>query len=93
VKELAALPSRAGVVLDRIERGEVNVQSTQLARHIGRLEKTINRLGGSVIFAALFLGGVLLLDAGRIPSGGTLLACSLATFLWILLSGRSGHGE
>jgi predicted unusual protein kinase regulating ubiquinone biosynthesis (AarF/ABC1/UbiB family) len=93
VKELAALPSRAGRVLERIERGEMNVQSPQLARQIGRLEKSVNRLGGSVIFAALFLGGVLLVDAGRIPLGGALLAGSLATFLWILLSGRNGPAD
>jgi predicted unusual protein kinase regulating ubiquinone biosynthesis (AarF/ABC1/UbiB family) len=93
VKELAALPSRAGRVLERVERGELSVQSPQLARQIGRLEKSVDRLGGSVIFAALFLGGVLLMDAGRIVAGGALLAGSLAAFLWILLSGRGGHGE
>jgi predicted unusual protein kinase regulating ubiquinone biosynthesis (AarF/ABC1/UbiB family) len=90
VKELAALPARAGRVLERIERGEMSVQSPQLSRQIGRLEKAVNRLGGSVIFAALFLGGVLLMDAGRVPLGGALLAGSLTTFLWILLSGRNG---
>jgi predicted unusual protein kinase regulating ubiquinone biosynthesis (AarF/ABC1/UbiB family) len=93
VKELAALPSRAGSVLDRIERGELKVQSPPLERRIGRLEKSVNRLGGSVIFAALFLGGVLMVDAGRIPLGGALLAGSLAVFLWILLSGRNSPAE
>lgn len=93
VKALAALPSQAGRVLDRIERGELSVQSPQLARRIDRVEKAVNRLGGSVIFAALFLGGVLLVDAGRIVAGGALLAASLVTFLWILLSGRNGQAE
>jgi predicted unusual protein kinase regulating ubiquinone biosynthesis (AarF/ABC1/UbiB family) len=93
VKELAALPSRAMRVLETIERGDLNVQSPQLARQIGRLEKSVNRLGGSVIFAALFLGGVLILDAGRLAAGGAVLALSLAVFLWILLSGRNGRGE
>jgi predicted unusual protein kinase regulating ubiquinone biosynthesis (AarF/ABC1/UbiB family) len=93
VKDLAALPSRAGRALDRIDRGELNVQSPQLANRIGRLEKSVDRLGGSVIFAAFFLGGVLLLDAGRIPWGGGLLAGSLAVFIWILLSGRNVPGE
>jgi predicted unusual protein kinase regulating ubiquinone biosynthesis (AarF/ABC1/UbiB family) len=84
VKELAALPSRAGRVLERIERGELNVQSPQLSRRIGRLEKSVDRLSGSVIFAALLLGGLFLLDGGRILWGGGLLAGSLAVFLWIL---------
>jgi predicted unusual protein kinase regulating ubiquinone biosynthesis (AarF/ABC1/UbiB family) len=88
VKDLVALPSRAGHVLDRIERGELNVQSSQLAGRIGRLEKSIDRLGGSVIFAALLLGGVFLLDAGRILWGGGLVAGSVAVFLWILFLGK-----
>jgi predicted unusual protein kinase regulating ubiquinone biosynthesis (AarF/ABC1/UbiB family) len=93
VKELAALPSRAGRVLDRIERGELNVQSPQLSRQINRLEKSVNRLGGSVIFAALLLGGVLMVENDRIPLGGALLAGSLAVFFWILFSGRNGPAE
>ncbi len=88
VKELAALPSRAGRVLERIERGEMAVQSPQLERRIRRLENSVDRLGGSVIFAALFLGGVLLADAGRIAAGGALLVVSLAVFLWILFGGK-----
>ena len=58
VKQLAALPSQAGRLLQTIERGELSVQSPQLARRIGRLEKSVDRLGGSVVFAALLLGGV-----------------------------------
>jgi predicted unusual protein kinase regulating ubiquinone biosynthesis (AarF/ABC1/UbiB family) len=88
VKELAALPSRAGRALEKMERGELAVQSPQLERRIRRLENSINRLGGSVIFAALFLGGVLLADGGRALAGGALLAVSLAVFLWILFGGK-----
>jgi predicted unusual protein kinase regulating ubiquinone biosynthesis (AarF/ABC1/UbiB family) len=93
VKTLAALPSRAGHVLDTIERGELSVQSPQLGRHISRLENAVNRLAGSVVFAALLLGGVVMLQSGRIALGGTLLAVSLVTFLWILLPRRNGHGD
>jgi predicted unusual protein kinase regulating ubiquinone biosynthesis (AarF/ABC1/UbiB family) len=93
VKQLAALPARAGSVLEKIENGELAVQSPQLARRVGRLEKSVDRLGGSVIFAALLVGGVMLVDAGRITLGGGLLAGSLAVFLWILFSGRNGPGE
>ncbi|MGB7537695.1 MAG: AarF/UbiB family protein [Anaerolineales bacterium] len=93
VKELAALPSRAGRVLEKIERGEMNVQSPRLERRIRRLENSVNRLDGSVIFAALLLGGVLLVDAGRTVAGGALMAGSLVLFLWILISGRNGPAD
>jgi predicted unusual protein kinase regulating ubiquinone biosynthesis (AarF/ABC1/UbiB family) len=89
VKTLAALPSQAGRVLDTVERGELSVRSPQLARRISRLEHAINRLTGGLVFAALLLGGVLLVDTGRIPLGGALLVASLATLLWILFSGRN----
>jgi predicted unusual protein kinase regulating ubiquinone biosynthesis (AarF/ABC1/UbiB family) len=93
VKELAALPSRAGRVLERIERGELDVRSPQLARRIGRLENAVNRLTGGVIFAVFFLGGLSLLQTGQTTAGGVLVAVSAVVFLWILLSGRGGRPE
>ncbi|HEY5118066.1 MAG TPA: AarF/UbiB family protein [Anaerolineales bacterium] len=93
VKTLAALPMQAGRVLDTIERGELSVRSPQLARRISRLENAINRLTGGLVFAALLLGGVLLLDSGRIPLGGVLLVVSVAPLLWILVSGRNGPAD
>ncbi len=93
VKTLAALPSQAGRVLGTIERGELSVQSPELARRIGRLENAINRLGASMVFSVLLLGGVLMVDSGRALLGGAMLAVSAATFLWILFSGRNGSGE
>jgi predicted unusual protein kinase regulating ubiquinone biosynthesis (AarF/ABC1/UbiB family) len=89
VKELVALPARTGRVLERIERGEMRIQSPQLERQIDRLEKSVNQLGGSVIFAALFLGGVLLVDGSHVTAGGALMAVSLAVFLWIVISSRN----
>jgi predicted unusual protein kinase regulating ubiquinone biosynthesis (AarF/ABC1/UbiB family) len=92
-KTLAALPSQAGRVLTTIERGELGVRSPQLAWRVRRLEHSVDRLAGGVVFAALFLGGVLLVDAGRILPGGAALAASLITFLWMLFFGRGGPPE
>jgi predicted unusual protein kinase regulating ubiquinone biosynthesis (AarF/ABC1/UbiB family) len=88
IRKLAALPARIGGVMDRLERGDLNVQSPQLSRQISRLERATNRLAGSVVFAALLLGGVWSLDTGRDLLGGILLTVSLVTLLWMLLSGR-----
>jgi predicted unusual protein kinase regulating ubiquinone biosynthesis (AarF/ABC1/UbiB family) len=93
VKKLAALPAQAGRVLEQIERGGLSVQSPQLGRQIRRLEKAVNRLAGGVVFAALLLGGVWMLDSGRTPLGGSLLALSLADLLWMVFSGRGGRAE
>jgi predicted unusual protein kinase regulating ubiquinone biosynthesis (AarF/ABC1/UbiB family) len=92
-KQLAALPPQAGRVLERFERGEVSVQSPQLARRIRLLERAVDRLAGGVVFAALLLGGVWLVQTDRIPLGGTLLAASAVTLLWFFLSGRSESAE
>jgi predicted unusual protein kinase regulating ubiquinone biosynthesis (AarF/ABC1/UbiB family) len=92
-KKLLALPAQADRVLTAMERGELNVRSDQLARRIGRLENAVNRLAGSVVFAAFFLGALWLLENGRIPSGLSLLAVSTVALLGTLLSGRIHHPE
>jgi len=90
VKQLSALPAQAGHVLNTIEHGELSVRSPQLSRRVLRLESAVNRLTGGVVFAALFLGGVMLVDTGRNLLGEGALALSLVAFLFIILSGR-GH--
>jgi predicted unusual protein kinase regulating ubiquinone biosynthesis (AarF/ABC1/UbiB family) len=60
VKQLIALPAQTNRVLTRVERGEFNVNTPQANRQIYHLESAVNRLTGSVIFAAFLFGGVLL---------------------------------
>ena len=87
-KQLLALPGQAGRMFAAMERGEWNVRSDQLARRIGRVENAVNRMAGSVVFAALLLAGVLLANAGNSPAGVALMAGSLIAFLWMVFSGR-----
>ncbi|HET9910863.1 MAG TPA: AarF/UbiB family protein [Anaerolineales bacterium] len=60
VKQLIALPAQTNRVLTRMERGELNVNTPQANRQIYHLESAVNRLTGSVVFAAFLFGGVLL---------------------------------
>lgn len=90
VKELAALPARAGRVLTRLERGELNVQMPQVSRQIYHLEGAINRLAGSLIFAALLTGGVLLFRSGDLIAGYVFWGLSLLALIWTLFLTR-GH--
>jgi predicted unusual protein kinase regulating ubiquinone biosynthesis (AarF/ABC1/UbiB family) len=93
VKELIALPSLSSRVLSRMERGDLTVQAPEVSRQMRSLEKAVNRLTGSVIFTALMVGGLVLLNNGKALPAEILFGCSGLTLIWILLSGRSGSGR
>jgi predicted unusual protein kinase regulating ubiquinone biosynthesis (AarF/ABC1/UbiB family) len=92
-KKWVALPAQAGRVMETLERGGLIVQSPQLSHRIRRLENSVDRLGGSMLFTAFLLGGVILVAVDRIALGEALLAVSAVVFLWVLFSGRNGHME
>ncbi|RPJ21878.1 MAG: AarF/ABC1/UbiB kinase family protein, partial [Chloroflexi bacterium] len=64
VKQLISLPAQTGRVLTRLERGELSVNTPQVNRQIYHLESAVNRLVGSIMFAAFLFGGVLLYQSG-----------------------------
>jgi predicted unusual protein kinase regulating ubiquinone biosynthesis (AarF/ABC1/UbiB family) len=90
VKELIALPSQTGRILTRLERGELDVNIPQVNRQIYHLEGAINRLVGSVIFAAFLFGGVLLYSGGYFTPGFIFWGLSGLALLWILFM-SGGH--
>ena len=90
VKQLIALPSQTGRVLTRLERGELNVNVPQVNRQIFHLEGAVNRLTGSILFAAFFFGGVLLYQGGDIRLGYLFWGFSGITLVWMLFFSR-GH--
>ncbi len=90
VKELIALPGQTGRVLTRIERGELNVNTPQVNRQIFHLESAVNRLTGSIVFAAFLFGGVLLFQSENITLAYLFWAFSAVTFLWMAFLAR-GH--
>jgi predicted unusual protein kinase regulating ubiquinone biosynthesis (AarF/ABC1/UbiB family) len=90
VKELVALPSQTGRVLTRLERGELTVNVPQVNRQIYYLEGAVNRLGGSIMFAAFFFGGVLLYQSGDILFSYVSWLLSGGTLLWMAFFSR-GH--
>lgn len=90
VKQLIALPSQTGRVLTRLERGELNVNVPQVNRQIFHLEGAVNRLTGSIMFAAFLFGGVLLYQGGDLQLGYLFWGFSGATLLWMLFFSR-GH--
>jgi hypothetical protein len=69
-----------------MERGELSVREPQLVAQVSRLERTISRLAGSLIFAVLMLGGIQLYLAGQDAFGAILLAGAGLSLGWMLLS-------
>jgi len=88
VQALAALPSQARRVLAQVEAGGLVVQSPQIAREMGALTRSVDRLTAGLVFTALLIGGILLVNEGNAPWGNGLLGAAGATFLWVLLGGR-----
>jgi predicted unusual protein kinase regulating ubiquinone biosynthesis (AarF/ABC1/UbiB family) len=88
LKELIAIPSKAGRVLSQVERGDLTVQAPTVSRQIVYLERAVNRLTGSLVFATLLIGGVMLYNAGKDLFAGILLGGSGLTLIWIVFFNR-----
>ena len=88
---LAGLPGRTDRVLSTIERGELNVQSPMLEIRMRRLERSVGRLNGGLVFAALLIAGAVLYHTDAVLArwfwGASLLALAM-----IMMGGRGGHG-
>jgi len=83
-RTLAALPRQLEAVLSRLDRGQLSVQMPQVARQIGALDRTVRRLIGGIIFAALLFSGTQFYTAGHRTSGELLLAGAGLALVWAL---------
>lgn len=90
LRQLIALPAQSSRVLTRLERGELNVNNLQANRQIYHLEGAVNRLMGSVVFAAFLVGGVVLYQGGNITLGYAFWGLSALTLVWMIFLSR-GH--
>lgn len=85
---LVAIPSQASRVLAQIENGKLTIQSPQTVREVRHLGLAVDRLTGGVIFAALLLSGVILLNAGITAYGEFLTGAAVLTLLLVLFMWR-----
>ena len=87
---LIALPGRTDRVLSTIERGELNVQTPMLNLRVRQLERSVGRLNGGLMFAALLVAGAVLYrtDPGL---GKWLMGGSALPLAWMMMGGR-GRG-
>ena len=80
------LPGRIDALITRINEGTVTVATPALDRRLDRIERLIRRAVGAVVFAALLIGGILLLPFAA-PLGIVLMAVSAVPLLYALFAG------
>ncbi len=90
VRQLIVLPAQTGRVLTRIERGELNVNVPQVNRQIYHLESAVNRLVGSIVFAAFLFAGVTLFQSRDFIPAYVTWGLSGLTLFWMMFLAR-GH--
>ena len=91
VQAFIALPSQASRLIAQMESGGLVVQSPRIMHEVRTLGHSVDRLTGGVIFAALLVSGVMLINNGNSRPGESLLGAAGAAFLWVLVRGRGGN--
>ncbi|GIT81175.1 hypothetical protein LLS1_28440 [Leifsonia sp. LS1] len=81
------LPKRIDAVLDRVEEGSIAVTSPRLERHVERLERTIRRLVGAVVFAGVLASGALVRSQDEVLST-VLMIGSVVPLAFAVFAGR-----
>jgi predicted unusual protein kinase regulating ubiquinone biosynthesis (AarF/ABC1/UbiB family) len=88
LQTLLALPGQASRVFAQVEGSGLLVQSPQVNRELRSLTHSVDRLTGSVIFSALLIGGIMLVNSGSTTYGGGLLGASGLALLWMLFGNK-----
>ena len=89
---LVGLPGRTDRVLSTIERGELNVRTPLLEMRVKQLERSVGRINGGLVFAALLVAGAVLYRSDPVL-GRWLMLGSLLPLAWLMVGGRGGHGR
>lgn len=80
------LPRRADRVLTLAERGELKVATPGLTAQVRRLERTVSRTNGVLVFAALLVAGAILTTSDP-GTGRLLMGLSVVPLVWVLAGG------
>ena len=82
---LLSLPKKTESLLNRIEQGKIEVKSTEMTNRISRLERSIRRSQGSIIFAAFLITSVQTFLAGQVVFAEILGTGAVLSLVWVLL--------
>ena len=86
LQTMVTVPRRLDTVLEKMERGELDVNVPKVSKQLGWLDLTIRRLSGAIIFLALLTNGVQLYLSEDYLFAWILLAGSLLPLLALLLA-------
>lgn len=84
VRQLLSYPGRLNMLMQKLEKGEIEMRTPQLSQRIDALERSVNRLAGGAIFAAFLISGIQLLSAGRTEFAILLLGAAGITLVWLI---------
>lgn len=84
------LPRRVDALISRIDDGRLVVHDPRVERRLALLDRTGRRIIAAVVFAALFIGGILL-RADDAVLGTVVVAVSAVPLLYALLAGWAGR--
>jgi predicted unusual protein kinase regulating ubiquinone biosynthesis (AarF/ABC1/UbiB family) len=90
-RALSTLPTRVDATLAKIERGEVLVTmkvTPDLERQLKTLTRSVDRVVGAIIFAALALIGSMLYVSGERSIGAVAFGMALLLMVWVMWRGR-----
>lgn len=82
---VARLPRRLDDLVERVEQGQLVVHNPRLERRMDRLDRTGRRIVSAVLFAALFIGGIVL-RADDVVFGTVLMWVSVVPLLHALFA-------
>jgi predicted unusual protein kinase regulating ubiquinone biosynthesis (AarF/ABC1/UbiB family) len=83
-RTLLSYPSRIDALLTKMEQGEMSFQTPQFEAPVNRLQRSVTRLTGGIIFAALLVSGIQVYLSGDVILGAALLIISGIVLLWVL---------
>jgi predicted unusual protein kinase regulating ubiquinone biosynthesis (AarF/ABC1/UbiB family) len=89
-RALSTLPTRVDATLAKIERGEVLVTmkvTPDLERQLKTLTRSVDRVVGAIIFAALALIGSMLYVSGERSISAVALCMALLLMVWVMWRG------
>jgi predicted unusual protein kinase regulating ubiquinone biosynthesis (AarF/ABC1/UbiB family) len=80
------LPKRVDEVATRMEQGRMEVRMPEMKQHVTRLEHSVRKLAGSIVFAAGLVSGTDLFLGGHLEFALGVGVAELILLLWILFS-------
>jgi predicted unusual protein kinase regulating ubiquinone biosynthesis (AarF/ABC1/UbiB family) len=88
VRKLITIPRRTDTLLTKALRGELQVQDPGLIKEVKKVDTSIRKATGGIIFAAFLIGGIQLYIVDEFIFSGIMFLGSGISLFWIIFIGR-----